>query len=271
MLGVDRCGLGHMPEGEGEERVAGEDRGRFVEGLVDGGLAAAEVVVVHRGQVVVDQRVAVEELDRETGGKGARGADVEHRRRLAHEQRPEALAAAERGMAHRGDQPLGRLARTVRGEVVEHDLEAVLDGIGALGALAFEVHDASKSFAFVLTLSRDQEEAMATGEMLRTLALKLEGTAEAPHFDRLAFKARRIYVTLAADGKTANFFFTPEEQEMKCAIYPEAFMPLDNKWGAQGWTRAILAKLLEGGAAGGAGDGVRAHWEPAKLGPEAGP
>ena len=84
---------------------------------------------------------------------------------------------------------------------------------------------------------------MATGEMLRTLALKLEGTAEAPHFDRLAFRVRRVYVTLAADRKTANFFFKPEEQEMKCAIYPEAFMALDNKWGAQGWTRAILAKL----------------------------
>jgi hypothetical protein len=84
---------------------------------------------------------------------------------------------------------------------------------------------------------------MATGETLRTLALALEGTTEAPHFERLAFKAKRIYVTLAGDRKTANFYFTPEEQEMKCAVYPDAFVALDNKWGKQGWTKAILAKL----------------------------
>ena len=84
---------------------------------------------------------------------------------------------------------------------------------------------------------------MATAEQLRTLALDLAGTTEAPHFNRLAFKARRIYVTLAADGKTANFNFTPEEQEMKCAAYPGAFAPLDNAWGRQGWTVAILSKL----------------------------
>lgn len=84
---------------------------------------------------------------------------------------------------------------------------------------------------------------MATAKMLRDLALALEGTVEAPHFERLAFKARRIYVTLNADRKTANFYFTPEEQEMKAAIYPGAFVPLDNKWGLQGWTKAILSKL----------------------------
>jgi hypothetical protein len=85
--------------------------------------------------------------------------------------------------------------------------------------------------------------AMATAETLRKLALALEGTEERPHFDRMAFRVRRVYVTLAADRKTANFWFTPEEQEMKCAIYPEAFRPLPNKWGAQGWTRCILSKL----------------------------
>jgi hypothetical protein len=50
---------------------------------------------------------------------------------------------------------------------------------------------------------------------VRRLALSLEGTSEAPHFDRAAFKAARIYVTLAPDGRTANFKFTPEEQEFK--------------------------------------------------------
>jgi hypothetical protein len=84
---------------------------------------------------------------------------------------------------------------------------------------------------------------MATGKDLRRLALALEGTTEAPHFDRAAFKVARIYVTLAADGRGANFKFTPDEQEFKCMLAPEAFAPVPNAWGKQGWTTADLRKL----------------------------
>jgi hypothetical protein len=84
---------------------------------------------------------------------------------------------------------------------------------------------------------------MASGKDLRRLALALEGTTEAAHFDRSAFKARRIYVTLAADGRTANFKLSPDEQEFKCMMAPEAFTPVPNAWGRQGWTVATLSKL----------------------------
>ena len=84
---------------------------------------------------------------------------------------------------------------------------------------------------------------MSTSKDLRRIALSLEGTTEAPHFDRTAFRARRIYVTLAADGKTANFMFNPEEQEFKCMMAPEAFAPVPNAWGKRGATTAILSKL----------------------------
>ena len=84
---------------------------------------------------------------------------------------------------------------------------------------------------------------MSTGRDLRRLALALEGTTEAPHFDRAAFKVARIYVTLAADGRTANFRFTPDEQEFKCMMAPEALSPIPNAWGRQGWTAAKLSAL----------------------------
>ena len=84
---------------------------------------------------------------------------------------------------------------------------------------------------------------MATAGDLRCAALALEGTVEAPHFDRAAFKAARIYVTVAPDGKTANFKFTPEEQEFKCMLAPQAFAPIPNAWGRQGWTTATLSRL----------------------------
>jgi hypothetical protein len=100
---------------------------------------------------------------------------------------------------------------------------------------------------------------MSTGKDLRRVALSLQGTTEAPHFDRTAFRAKRIYVTLAADEKTANFVFTPEEQEFKCMMAPEAFAPVPNAWGKRGATTAILSKLtiaeLE--------DALRAAWRRA--------
>jgi len=84
---------------------------------------------------------------------------------------------------------------------------------------------------------------MATAKDLRRMAMALEGTSEAPHFDRAAFKVARIYVTLAGDGKTANFKFAPDEQEFKCMILPDAFTPVPNAWGRQGWTTATLSAL----------------------------
>ena len=77
---------------------------------------------------------------------------------------------------------------------------------------------------------------MATAADVRRIALSLEGTTEAPHFDRAAFKVARIYATLAADGASMNLKLKPEEQEFKCTMAPEAFSPIPNGWGRQGWT-----------------------------------
>ena len=68
--GKPRDGL----EGEGLEGVAGEDGGGFAEDDVAGGLAAAEVVVVESGEVVVDEGVGVEHLEwRRRGRRRLRG------------------------------------------------------------------------------------------------------------------------------------------------------------------------------------------------------
>ena len=86
---------------------------------------------------------------------------------------------------------------------------------------------------------------MASGADLRRLALAMPGVVEKPHFDRAAFVVARTFVTLAADGLTANFKFTPDEQALKCEIAGDAFAPVPNAWGAQGWTTAQLARLGE--------------------------
>lgn len=84
---------------------------------------------------------------------------------------------------------------------------------------------------------------MTTASQFRTIALSLEGTTEAPHFDRQAFKVRRTYATLAADGLSANLKFTPDEQEFKVLLAPEAFAAIDNGWGRQGWTTVTLDRV----------------------------
>lgn len=86
---------------------------------------------------------------------------------------------------------------------------------------------------------------MTNGTTLRRMASALEGTTAAPHFDRTAFKVARTYVTLAADGLSANFRFMPDEQALKCMLLPAAFSPVPNAWGAQGWTTGLLAAMTD--------------------------
>lgn len=84
---------------------------------------------------------------------------------------------------------------------------------------------------------------MSKAKDFEAIALSLAGTAKAPHFDRIAFKVKRIYASLAADGITANLRFTPDEQELRCMTHPQAFAPIDNAWGRQGWTAVVLAEV----------------------------
>ena len=86
-------------------------------------------------------------------------------------------------------------------------------------------------------MNASADDEMASDTDLRRIALALAGTSEAPHFDRAAFKVARIYVTLAADGRT------PDEQEFKCMMAPDAFAPVPGGWGAQGWTTATLSAM----------------------------
>jgi hypothetical protein len=86
---------------------------------------------------------------------------------------------------------------------------------------------------------------MADAADLTRLALALPGASEYPHFDRRAYKARVTFATLAPDGLTANLKFSPDEQQLKCAVAPDAFVALPNAWGLRGWTCANLAALSE--------------------------
>ncbi|RYE50827.1 MAG: MmcQ/YjbR family DNA-binding protein [Hyphomicrobiales bacterium] len=86
---------------------------------------------------------------------------------------------------------------------------------------------------------------MADSESFARIALALPGATSGPHSDRTAFKAKRTFATLAADGLSANLKFTPDEQEFKCQLAPEVFQAIDNGWGRQGWTTMWLGAATE--------------------------
>jgi hypothetical protein len=104
---------------------------------------------------------------------------------------------------------------------------------------------AEKAADMMKAARREGAAGMATAEDFRRIALSFEGVGEAPHFDRTAFRAARIFATLAADGRSANLKFTPEEQEFKCLLAPDAFSPVPGAWGRKGSTCAILSALSE--------------------------
>ena len=80
----------------------------------------------------------------------------------------------------------------------------------------------------------------------RKLLLRLDDVSEAPHFDRAAFRTpRRIFATLAGDGRDVNFMFDPLAQETFCDMAPDALAPVAGGWGRMGWTRCDLKKVAE--------------------------
>ena len=98
-------------------RIAGQDRRRLVERLVAGRPAAAQVVVVHRRQVVVDQRVGVDHLHRAGRGHRRRRVGPAGLGRHQRQERPQPLAARPAGCsasprpAAPGSGPPGRRPR----------------------------------------------------------------------------------------------------------------------------------------------------------------
>ena len=117
-------GARHQLEGERQQRVTGEDRGGFVERLPHRRPAAAQLVVVHRRQVVVGQRIAVQAFDRRRRIDCGRIRQTEDARAFDDQKGPETLAAAEDRVAHGGGEFGGRRAERIvgqqRGEAVFH-------------------------------------------------------------------------------------------------------------------------------------------------------
>jgi len=79
---------------------------------------------------------------------------------------------------------------------------------------------------------------MATAADVKRIAMRFEGTLAAPHFDRTAYRVKRIYATVGSG--TLNLKLSPDEQDFKVMMAPELYAPLSGGWGRQGWTTLNL-------------------------------
>ena len=57
-------GMGENFEGDRLQRIAGQHRRRLVIGAVHSGPAPAQIIIIHTGQIVMDQRIGVNALER---------------------------------------------------------------------------------------------------------------------------------------------------------------------------------------------------------------
>ncbi|WP_119080085.1 MmcQ/YjbR family DNA-binding protein [Chitinophaga alhagiae] len=94
---------------------------------------------------------------------------------------------------------------------------------------------------------------MVSVETFKALCIGMPEVQEVLHWGTPAFRTKkRIFATLwpqenpgnkALNRPSANFGFTPEEQDAFCKAAPDSFMPVEGGWGRQGWTTVNLHKV----------------------------
>jgi hypothetical protein len=88
------------------QRVSGKYGDGFAEGFVAGGASAAQVVVIERGQIVVDQGICVKHFERgadsldASGERAGRRCRCDHASRFHAQDRTQAFAPGKHAVAH---------------------------------------------------------------------------------------------------------------------------------------------------------------------------
>ena len=93
-------------EGERVQRVAGQQGDGVAVEDVTRGAAPPGGRIIHHGEIVVNERVGVNQFDRACGGKHRLRGHPGHLRALEHQDRPEAFSAGEQTVTHRLEHPM---------------------------------------------------------------------------------------------------------------------------------------------------------------------
>ena len=127
-----RSVAGEKLERKGLKCVAHEERGRLVVRLMARRSAAAQIVVIHRRQIIVHQRIDMDQFQGTGGRLHLFLLEPERASRGKEQDRTYALASTEHTVPHRGVQPLRRLigARQPRGQRPFHPCAPSLELTG---------------------------------------------------------------------------------------------------------------------------------------------
>ncbi len=93
--------LGENFKSDGQERVAREDSDAFAKNFVTCGAPAAQVVVVHAGEVVMNEGIGVDAFHGAGGGEGVFGKAAAEFRGREGEGGAQALAPCKKAISHR--------------------------------------------------------------------------------------------------------------------------------------------------------------------------
>ena len=115
------CGMGENFESQCQQRVAGKNGGGFIKRFVNGRTPAPQIVIVHRRQIIVNERVTMYAFKRR---RSVQRRFIRHAAKpgaLQDEERPEPFAAAHRCITHRVHQPFRDVlrARLLRQPIIE--------------------------------------------------------------------------------------------------------------------------------------------------------
>ncbi|HSC53056.1 MAG TPA: MmcQ/YjbR family DNA-binding protein [Phnomibacter sp.] len=78
---------------------------------------------------------------------------------------------------------------------------------------------------------------MFTIAQLRKLALSFPEAIEAPHFEKTSFRVhQKIFASYDSANNRACLKLSAIDQNVFATADPAGIMPINNKWGKQGWT-----------------------------------
>jgi hypothetical protein len=84
---------------------------------------------------------------------------------------------------------------------------------------------------------------MVSIKIFKELALSFPEVVEQPHFEKTAFKVKRIFATLSVETSLACVKLSEIDQSVFCSFDKAIIYPVNNKWGKQGWTFIDLKKV----------------------------
>ena len=85
---------------------------------------------------------------------------------------------------------------------------------------------------------------MITIDQLRATALSFPEATEDMHFEKISFRVKKkIFATYDAKNKRACIKLSLIDQNVFCLHDKKLIYPVDNKWGAAGWTLIEMNKI----------------------------